>query len=52
MGTTKKWLFSDVIKFKANNLEKTNGFISYDNETWNNYNGILQNYRFFDKWWK
>ena len=49
-STTKKWLFSDVIKFKANNLEKTNGFISYDNETWNNYNGILQNYRFFDKY--
>lgn len=49
-STTKKWLFSDVIKFKANNLEKTNGFISYDNETWNNYNRILQNYRFFDKY--
>lgn len=48
--TDKKWLFSDVIKFKSNNLEKTNGFISHDNETWNNYNGILQNYRFFDKY--
>ena len=46
----KKWLFSNVIKFKARDLERTNGFISSDNETWNNYNGLAQNYGFFDKY--
>ena len=47
----KKWLFSDVIRFKARDTNRSNGFISNDNETWNNYNGITQNYNFFDKYW-
>lgn len=46
----KKWLFSDVIRFKARDTNRSNGFISNDNETWNNYNGITQNYNFFDKY--
>lgn len=46
----KKWLFSDVIRFKARDTNRSNGFISSDNETWNNYGGIAQNYNFFDKY--
>lgn len=46
----KKWMFSDVIKFDIIEMNKSNGFISNDNETWNNYNGTLQNYNYFEKY--
>lgn len=46
----KKWMFSDVIRFYASDREKTNGFISNDNETWDNYNGTTQNISYFEKY--
>lgn len=49
-SSDKKWMFSNVINIEAKNVEKTNGFISRDSETWNNYSGTLQNHNFFDKY--
>lgn len=49
-STKQKWMFSDVIKFQPKNRERANGFISDDNETWNNYKGTLQNSKFFEKY--
>lgn len=46
----KKWMFSNVIKFKNKDSNKANGFISNDNETWNNYGGTLQNRNYFEKY--
>ena len=50
-GYTKetKWMFSDVIRYQPKDLDKTNGFISKDNVTWNNYDGLLLNRKFFAK---
>ena len=45
-----EWMFSDVIRYNVKNIERTNGFISKDNMTWNNYDGILQNYNYFQKY--
>ena len=44
------WMFSDVIRYKPNNLDKANGFISNDNITWNNYDGTFLNREFYDKY--
>ena len=50
-STDKKWMFSDVICYKVRYLERTNGFISKDNETWKNYSGTtMQNSNYFDKY--
>lgn len=49
-STDMKWMFSDVIRYKAKDRDKANGFISNDNETWNNYNGTHQNVNFFSKY--
>lgn len=44
------WMFSDVIRFRPMDLEKTNGFISSDNLTWDNYYGTFQNQFFYEKY--
>lgn len=49
-SSDKKWMFSDVIKFRIRDTNRANGFISNDNETWNNYNGTLQNSNYFEKY--
>ena len=46
----KKWMFSDVIRFTVRDLERSNGFITHDNVTWNNYNGLLQNANYYEKY--
>ena len=46
----KKWMFSNVIRFYARDTNRSNGFISHDNETWNNYGGTLQNSNYFEKY--
>ncbi len=46
----KEWMFSNVIKFRPKNYNKANGFISNDNETWNNYGGTVQNSNYFEKY--
>lgn len=49
-STDKKWMFSYVIKFYARDTNRSNGFISSDNVTWNNYSGTLQNSNYFEKY--
>ena len=46
----KKWMFSDIIRFKVNDREKANGFISNDNAMWNNYQGTIQNISYYEKY--
>lgn len=46
-----KWMFSNVIKYKAKNRDRANGFISDNNETWDNYNGTHQNKNFFSRYY-
>lgn len=49
-STEMEWMFSDVIRYRVPNAERTNGFITYDNLTWNNYNGTRQNSAYFQKY--
>lgn len=49
-SSEKKWMFSDVIRYYARDTNRSNGFISADNETWNNYSGTLQNSSFYEKY--
>lgn len=46
----KKWMFSDVIKFKPKYNERANGFISNNNETWDDYGGTTQNANYYEKY--
>ena len=45
-----EWLFSDVLRFQVRDASRANGFISDDNMTWNNYNGLSQNSSFYEKY--
>lgn len=46
----KKWMFSDIIRYIPEYANRANGFISNDNETWDNVDGTFQNTRFFKKY--
>lgn len=46
----KNWMFSYYIEYRPSNLDRTNGFVTLNYETWNNYNGTRQNISFYKRY--